>query len=65
MKIIKMQQNIYRIFWWNRRKAGRKIFSLYFSIKETIAYNAIYEEKIHKNFSELDKAFGIKNLSEL
>ena len=40
---------------------AEKYFRSTFEIKERIAYNAIYDEKIHKNFSELDKTFGINN----
>ena len=40
-------------------------FHCTFSIKERIAYNVIYDEKTRKYFSELDKTFGINNLSEL
>ena len=46
-------------------KQAEKYFRSTFAIKEKIAYNVIYDEKIRKNFSELDKAFGINNLSEL
>jgi len=46
-------------------KQAEKLFHLTFSIKEAIAYNVIYDEKIRKDFFELDKAFGINNLSEL
>jgi len=41
------------------------LFRCTFSIKEKIAYNVIYDEKIRKNFFELDKLIGINNLSEL
>ena len=44
---------------------AEKCFRSTFAIKEKIAYNVIYDEKTRKNFSELDKTFGIKNLSEL
>ena len=46
-------------------KKAKKYFRSTFEIKEKIAYNVIYDEKTRKNFSELDKAFGINNLSEL
>jgi len=44
---------------------AEKDFRSTFAIKERIVYNVIYDEKTRKNFSELDKALGIKNLSEL
>jgi len=44
---------------------AEKYFHYTFSNKEKIAYNVIYDEKTSKNFSELDKTFGINNLSEL
>jgi hypothetical protein len=47
------------------KKEAEKNFRWTFSIKEKIAYNVIYDENIRRNFSELDKAFGIKNLSQL
>ena len=46
-------------------KEAEKYFRSTFEIKEKIAYNVIYDEKTRKNFTELDKAFGIKDLSEL
>ena len=46
-------------------KQAEQYFHCTFSNKEIIAYNVIYDEKTRKNFSELDKAFGINNLSEL
>ena len=46
-------------------KQAEKYFHCTFSNKERIAYNVIYDEKTRKNFSELDKTFGINNLSEL
>jgi len=38
---------------------------LSFSFKENIDYYVIYDEKIRKDFFELNKIFGINNLSEL
>jgi hypothetical protein len=46
-------------------KQAEKYFYSTFTNKEKIAYNVIYDEKTRKNFSELDKTFGINNLSEL
>ena len=47
------------------KKEANKYFHWTFSTKEKIAYNVIYDENTRRNFSELDKAFGIKNLSQL
>jgi len=47
------------------KKEADKLFHWTFSIKEKIAYNVIYDENIRRNFSELDRVFGIKNLSRL
>ena len=47
------------------KKKAEKYFRSTFAIKEKIAYNVIYDEKTHKSLFQLDKAFGINNLSEL
>ena len=47
------------------KKEADKYFHWTFSIKEKIAYNVIYDENTRRNFSELDKALGIKTLSLL
>ena len=46
-------------------KEAGQFFHWTFSLKEKIAYNVIYDENTRRNFSELDKVFGINNLSQL
>ena len=46
-------------------KKASNYFPRIFLIKESIAYNVIYDEKTRKNFANLDKSFNLNNLSEL
>ena len=46
-------------------KKASNYFPRVFLIKESIAYNVIYDEKTRKNFANLDKSFNLNNLSEL